>query len=247
MLRQRHPKLDISAYDVAPPTHSDSSQENTYHGRAKSWTSVTKGGVDRLKRHGDFTLFLCYPPPDNDMSVQALSSYTGSTICYVGEYRGDTGTARFESLLESTFQCVAQVPLPNWGDTCYELTVWRRLTLSAGDDFSGLSERHPSRCTVCGVLKKKMYRCRLTYSVTFCSNVCAAAGRDIHLDELTYKHLVFNPGLKQAQVETALPPALSLKRKRKADGVEMVEGSGHPLFSVKAQYFSTLKIKCPWL
>lgn len=267
MLRQRHPNLEIFAYDAAPPSHIESSRENTYHGRAQAWTAVAKGGVDRLTRHRTATLFLCYPPPDSDMALDAVRAYTGDTVCYVGEYRGDTGTSKFEALLDASFQCVEHVPLPNFGDTCYDLTVWRRVVLKAGADVV-TSLNHPCRCTTCGVLKSRMYRCRLTYAVTFCSNACAAAGRERHLDELTFKYL-----LHKSKTNTNTNTNTNAKKKRKLSETsessssssfssssdvaatgrssELVggeEGTGTgPLFDVKSSFFSTLKIKCPWL
>ena len=241
MLRQRHPKLEMFAYDVAPPSHSETSEENTYHGRAKAWTSVEKGGVDRLTVRGAATLFLCYPPPDNNMALDALRSYTGETVCYVGEYRGDTGTARFEALLDASFQCVEEVPLPNWGDTCYSLTIWRRVTLTAGAEVVS-SLHHPSRCTVCGVLKATMYRCRLSYGVTFCSNSCAAAGCERHKDELTFKYLLYTSSTEKLTSEE-----LPSKKKRKVSESSSCGASVGPLFDVKSSFFTVLKIKCPWL
>lgn len=247
MLRQRHPALEMFAYDAAPPSHSESSQENTYHGRAKAWTVVSKGGVDRLSKHRSATLFLCYPPPDSDMALQALRAYTGDTVCYVGEYRGDTGSAKFEMMLECSYQCVEVVPLPNWGDTCYEMTVWSRIKCTPDAVIETL--KHPARCTTCEVLKSRMYRCRLSYGVTFCSNECAGASRARHTDELTFKFLLHN------NASTSSGERSSKKRRK----LPLCSGSDNdvsatstaedvsPLFDVKSQFFSVLKVKCPWL
>lgn len=71
-------------------------------------------------------LFLCYPPPDSSMAEVALRAYTGDTVGCVGEWSGDTGTAAFQQALLCDWRLVEAVPLPNWGDTCYELLVWRR-------------------------------------------------------------------------------------------------------------------------
>ena len=138
----------VHAYDKDPPSASagDKVKPNEYHGRSKAWTSVSKGGPESAALHCDnninsgstkissnsnkstksATLFLCYPPPDNAMGLLALRAYTGDTVCYVGEWQGDTGTSGFQKLLASTFQCEEIVHLPNWGDTCYMLMVWQR-------------------------------------------------------------------------------------------------------------------------
>lgn len=247
MLRERHPKLELFAYDAAPPTHAESFEENTYHGRAKAWTNVSKGGVDKLSKHPNATLFLCYPPPDNDMALQALRSYKGDTVCYVGEYRGDTGTSKFEVMLDCSFQCVEHIPLPNWGDTCYELTIWSRIKLSVDSSVETLN--HPARCTSCGKLKSKMYRCRLTYGVTFCSTECAINGRNRHLDELTFKYLFYNEvGTCASESSLSIRPS-SKKKRRIDDNSSSSKGvtTQAPLFDVKSKFFTILKIKCPWL
>ena len=193
MLREH--SAHIVAYDKHPPSHAKTSKENSYHGRAKAWTSVEKGGMDKLAKHSDNSLFLCYPPPDSDMALQALRLFPGEIVCYVGEYRGDTGTAKFESLLESTFLCIENIPLPNWGDTCYCLTVWSRVRMSR--PINSHKSKHPASCTMCGKLDKKMYRCRLTYGVTYCSSKCAISCSSWHKDELTYKFLLYNLGKKR--------------------------------------------------
>jgi hypothetical protein len=142
-----------------------------------------------------------------------------------GEWQGDTGTKGFEKLLSAEFACEERLPLPNWSDTCYSLTVWRRRGGKSNSSDSskkptaggsGVKDRskeaggkapqqaehllphhvHPFACSQCGGGRtesagegagggvRQMSRCRLSYSVQFCSEACAAAGRDLHLAEL---------------------------------------------------------------
>lgn len=191
--------LVIQAFDKDPP----GCRLNCYHGQSHSWTSTISQAtaIDsivtahrRLNSKGKRTplsLFLCYPPPDSDMALQSLRHYIsleGHTVCYVGEYRGDTGTKSFEKLLESSFSCIKEVLLPNWGDTAYSLTIWKRRESINSAPLIG----HPSRkCVVCGLCSDKSFRCRVTYSVTFCSENCATTsrGKDIFYQELTYRCL----------------------------------------------------------
>ena len=234
MLRERHPGIEALAFDIDPPSHSASCKENTYHGRAEAWTRVDKGGVDKLSRHQNSTLFLCYPPPDNNMALDALRRYSGGIVCYVGEYRGDTGTSKFEKLLDSTFQCIDIIPLPNWGDTCYQLTIWKRRTSHVSDAHAA---KHPMMCSHCGRLKSKMYRCRLSYGVIFCSNECAAAGRERHVDELTYKYLLYNSsGMTLSECSS---------RKRKRGHSELQLSKDGPLFNINSQFFAAVKVNYP--
>jgi hypothetical protein len=71
-------------------------------------------------------LFMCYPPPDSNMAELAVTKYTGDTLLYVGEWGGDTGTTALQEKLVRGWYLQEVCPLPNWGETCYELMVWKR-------------------------------------------------------------------------------------------------------------------------
>jgi hypothetical protein len=210
----------IYAYDRDPPSCAPSSRMNAYHGRASPWTAVMKGGpaeaiagayaslrnisLANNRRSSvsppSLSLLLCYPPPDSDMALQSMKIYMeagGTTICYVGEKRGDTGTKGFEKLLESSFRCDELIPLPNWMDTCYSLTIWRRLAPSPASSTPSSPLPPYLLCCVCGsaapLSTARAYRCRVTYAVTFCSCDCAgsAIGRQRHRDELSFRALLY--------------------------------------------------------
>jgi hypothetical protein len=128
MLRTYFPAVQVVAYDKDPPVVQGKGRPNDYHGESRGWTAVLRGGPETSAQHRGHTLFLCYPPPDNAMALLALRSYAGATVCYVGEWQGDSGTKGFETLLSASFRCEEIVPLPNWGDTCYSMMVWKRRT-----------------------------------------------------------------------------------------------------------------------
>ena len=86
MLRTYHPSIKVIAYDKDPPTTQGKMiKPNDYHGKSRAWTQVLKGGPEVAAQYSNYALLLCYPPPDNAMALQALRTYTGSTICYVGK------------------------------------------------------------------------------------------------------------------------------------------------------------------
>ena len=128
-----------------------------------------------------------------DMAIRAIQSYSGEFVCHVGELTGDTGTKNFETFLEKSFDCIEEIALPNWGDTSYSLTIWKRHLKKRKKEV--LIPLHPKRCCVCGVVRSRMRRCRVTYSIIYCSESCASSdkGREKHLDELAYKFILFNP------------------------------------------------------
>ena len=158
--------VDILALDCAPPD----SAANEYHGRCATWCTVRQGALSQhmLGR----TLFLCYPPPDTQMALQALQAYSGSTMCYVGEWSGDTGTAEFQAELLRKWRLTERIALPNWGDTVYELMIWQR----CGTSGSHATELPPDmQCTVCaspGSRDKPLRCCRRTVAHAFCSQAC---------------------------------------------------------------------------
>lgn len=241
-MRKRHPEVTIIAYDKDPPSFAKDVKSNSYHGRAAAWTTVLKGGVEKISMHPGATLFLCYPPPDNDMALQALRLYEGEYLCYCGEYRGDTGTKSFEQLLEQKFVCLKFQVLPNWADTCYSLTVWKRR-----DSFVNLDEDvHPLRCWACGALKQAMLRCRVSCSLSVCNEDCASAARRRHLDELAHRYVLCgqedslkvnesaqsNEAMQtdeadMSQIYTSLTAAQKrkIRKKRILEGINNTEGS----------------------
>ena len=112
--------VDIVALDSQPTAQGN----NEYHGACGAWCNVHRGTI--AQHMAGRTLVLCYPPPDSRMAEQALREYAGSTVCYVGEWEGDTGGRDFQHALLRGWWLSARTALPNWMDTAYELMVWHR-------------------------------------------------------------------------------------------------------------------------
>eukprot|EP00798_Chlamydomonas_sp_ICE-L_P023336 gene23336-30585_t len=172
----------ITALDVAPPQQ----QANEYHGKVGSHTLVERGVAQDLQkpRFQGQALFLCYPPPDSEMALDALRCSQGDVVLYVGEWNGDTGTAAFQSRLANTFTCTQLVALPNWGNTCYTLSVWKRGSQSI--------PVHISCCCICQAdnASHALYRCRMSCAVSFCKQGCQQKGLSKHRMELAARHLL---------------------------------------------------------
>ena len=227
----------VHCYDRDPPSAVAACKANSYHGRTKQWTAVLRGGPEKSTQHGSSaSLFLCYPPPDNDMALAALRAFKGNTLCYVGEFSGDTGTRSFEKLLVASFVCCEILSLPNWADTCYSLMIWRRKTSnnSANNDV-GEQRTNPFRCSTCGLSRSQMNRCRLTYNIYFCDIQCAARGKTIHFEELVMRSLVcknYATNLKSHSTERIAAGCNTdggLSKKRKRDAQEDTKDSSGEL------------------
>ncbi|KAG2784872.1 hypothetical protein PC129_g13713 [Phytophthora cactorum] len=119
--------VDVVAYDKAPPS-ADGAEGNAYHGHVPLFCSVGRGGPEVLGQEdmAKRSLFLCYPPPGDAMAVRSIQLFQGDVVLHVGEWQGDTGDSRFESELQRRFVLEQEILLPNWGNSAYGLTVWRR-------------------------------------------------------------------------------------------------------------------------
>ena len=122
--------IDVQAYDSHPP-HK---RRNTYYGShsgphqpVKVWTPVLRGRAQKAKHRPKHTLFLCWPPYNEPMANVALSSYTGSTLIYVGEGAGGcTGDDAFFEQLEQHWRCDQVIPLPQWPGIHDRMEIYHR-------------------------------------------------------------------------------------------------------------------------
>jgi len=115
--------VDVVAYDAAPPGNSS----NAYHRFARApWTAVeAEASALAARRHRDRTLFLCWPPYDDDASSYAvLRAYQGDKLVFVGE--AATGSVRFHRELALNWSPEEEVRLPNWPRLRDTLMVYRR-------------------------------------------------------------------------------------------------------------------------
>eukprot|EP01025_Chloroclados_australasicus_P052652 TRINITY_DN6146_c1_g1_i1.p1 TRINITY_DN6146_c1_g1~~TRINITY_DN6146_c1_g1_i1.p1 ORF type:complete len:606 (-),score=39.99 TRINITY_DN6146_c1_g1_i1:462-2279(-) len=172
-LLQKTEGVEIQCYDIKLT-------DNEYHGDVPPYFSVNQGEVERLQELDEkYSLFLCYPPPASSMARLCLKNFKGTYVIHVGEWQGDTGDHKFEYFLQKQFKLIDEVQLPNWGNTAYALTVWKRKSKKGQ-----LYENQVQKCNNCGendvsVLK----RCRLCRSFVFCSKECAQAKEREHKDE----------------------------------------------------------------
>jgi hypothetical protein len=115
--------VEVVAYDAAPPGKAS----NEYHRFSReAWTTVeAQDSTLAARRHGDRTLFLCWPPFDDDRSSYAvLRAYRGEKLVFVGE--GATGSVRFHRELALNWTLEEEVRLPNWPRLRDTLMVYRR-------------------------------------------------------------------------------------------------------------------------
>jgi hypothetical protein len=148
---------NVVACDLAPPA----TVANKYHGTGqRPWTRVrAASAVAAVRASPGRTLFLCWPPYDEDgASYAALRAYGGDVFAYAGGGSdGPAGTVRFHRELALNWHPVEQVLLPNWPGLADRLVVYRRnpvrLPLALRDRCSDCARFLPTgaagRCDAC--------------------------------------------------------------------------------------------------
>lgn len=112
--------VDIVAYD------------NWKNLKRKRWFDVQYSDESVVKQHGDRTLFLCWPPNDNEMAFNALKQYTGETVIYIGEEKdGCTGTNSFFKFLKKNFNEKEKIEIPKWPQMHDSMTIFKRKSFLA--------------------------------------------------------------------------------------------------------------------
>lgn len=106
---------DVTASDLDPPR--------------RTWTEVAaQDAVTAARQAGSRTLFVCWPPHDDDAaSYAALRAYRGDTLAYLGGGPGGpAGTARFHAELALNWTPDEQVAVPSWPGLADRLVLYRR-------------------------------------------------------------------------------------------------------------------------
>ncbi|ETK86548.1 hypothetical protein L915_08826, partial [Phytophthora nicotianae] len=168
--------VDVVAYDKAPPS-ADGKEGNAYHGHVPPFCSVGRGGPEVLGQEdmAKRSLFLCYPPPGDAMAVRSIQLFQGDVVLHVGEWQGDTGDNRFESELQRRFILEQEIALPNWGNSAYGLTVWRRKATDVEPvAWHAMSCFHCDKTLADGADEgEPLRRCVVCKTNVYCSATCA--------------------------------------------------------------------------
>uniref|UniRef100_A0A7S3SZA6 MYND-type domain-containing protein n=1 Tax=Emiliania huxleyi TaxID=2903 RepID=A0A7S3SZA6_EMIHU len=196
LLRRRG--VAVECFDSAPTEAGGKGGKggesgNTFHGECPPWGPVQRGSSAllasrRFRRHA---LLLCYPPPRAPMAAECLAAFCGDTVVHVGEWLGDTGSAAFEAALAEGWELTRRLPLPCWGDTAEDLTIWRRRGGGVPRGGGAAADHPVLRCDSCGkagslqpaTVRDKpglLRRCRYCRLACYCSAACARRGDAEH-------------------------------------------------------------------
>ena len=165
--------------------------ENLYHQETKRFTKVQSGddNILRNEKYKNHTLFLCYPPPNNNMAYDCLTKFKGKTFAYVGEFEGTTGNLKFEKYLYRNFKLINCIDLPKFPDQNCNLTIWKRRKQEIPSPISKALylASWPLACDCCGAKGipgvVKLKRCKISRRAIYCSEKCFHDDRKRYLSQ----------------------------------------------------------------
>lgn len=94
----------------------------------KPWLEMEKlSGREAVLKYPNHSLLMCWPSLNDDWPFVTLGVFQGSTVLYVGEGDGGcTADDKFHELLDSKFNEIQTVAIPQfWGLHDY-LSIWKR-------------------------------------------------------------------------------------------------------------------------
>lgn len=116
--------VDVVCYDLNPGTDL---LTNGWHGDDLYVPIVAKDCAEAAALHPGRTLFLSWPPHDQDVGARILLAYNGNRLIYVGDGRGGgTGDDQMHQILETQWTEIdSRQPVLWWGQRD-RVTVYER-------------------------------------------------------------------------------------------------------------------------
>ena len=101
--------------------------DNTY-GHKKQYIPINSGDHTVLEKFSPkMTLFLCWPPCDEDMAYDCIKAFKGKYFIYIGEGPyGCTGDDKFHEELENNWNWLNSHDIPQWSGLHDELNIYKR-------------------------------------------------------------------------------------------------------------------------
>lgn len=116
--------VDVVCYYLNPGTEL---LTNGWHGEDMHPEVVAKDWAEAAALHPERTLFLSWPPHDQDVGARILLAYNGNRLIYVGDGRGGTGDDRMHQILETQWTEVDSRQPGLWWGQRDRVTVYERI------------------------------------------------------------------------------------------------------------------------
>ena len=116
---------DVIAYDNGYRIDGESAKPGGYW-KAGPYTDVVQGDASALAAHADRTLLMVWPER-NTMASDALETYSGDRVIYIGEGRGGaTANDAFFDMIASDWIETQTLEVPQWDGVNDKLHVYSR-------------------------------------------------------------------------------------------------------------------------
>jgi hypothetical protein len=117
--------VDVVCYDLKP---GKALHDNLWHGEDLYAEVCAKDSAEAAAAHPDRTLFLSWPPFQQDVGARTLVAYQGERVIYIGEAKGGgTGDDEMHSILETEWTKVDTRQPVQWWGAKDRLTVYERI------------------------------------------------------------------------------------------------------------------------
>jgi hypothetical protein len=115
--------VDVVCYDLNPGT---ALLTNGWHGDDLYAEICAKDCAEAAALHPDRTLFLSWPPYEQDVGTRILMAYKGNRVIYIGEGQGGTGNAELRLTLDTDWTEVESRQPVQWWGIHDRVTVYQR-------------------------------------------------------------------------------------------------------------------------
>jgi hypothetical protein len=115
--------VDVVCYDLNPGT---ALHTNGWHGEDLYAEICAKDGAEAAALHPDRTLFLSWPPFEQDVGARILLAYKGNRVIYIGEGQGATGNDELRLTLDTDWTEVDFREPVQWWGVHDRVTVYER-------------------------------------------------------------------------------------------------------------------------
>jgi hypothetical protein len=115
--------VDVVCYDLNPGT---ALHTNGWHGEDLYAEICAKDGAEAAALYPDRTLFLSWPPYEQDVGTRILMAYKGNRVIYIGEGQGGTGNDELRLTLDTAWAEVESREPVQWWGIHDRVTVYER-------------------------------------------------------------------------------------------------------------------------
>ncbi|MDY0360667.1 MAG: hypothetical protein RBR08_04365 [Desulforegulaceae bacterium] len=123
-LRQQNAEIEV--FDLFSPDEADPfdfMSQNPWFD--DTWVNVLKGDENTVSAYSNYSLFLCWPPPDSKMAFNAFVKYKnsgGKTLIYIGDPLSSADENFFKEI--EKYKLIHELNIPSWKNINEKLMIY---------------------------------------------------------------------------------------------------------------------------